>query len=177
IGAEHSPGLELTSGSFGQAMSQAAGIAWARKRRGDIGKVWVFLSDGEMQEGQTWETVQFAAYHKLDNLRIMVDVNGQQVDGRMENVMNVEPLEDRFRAFGMNVIRTDGHNIPDLVEASRLPSPNSPLVILADTHPTTGIPALAKRGERLHYIRVLDETDRSELEEQLAELRLKAGGE
>lgn len=175
IGAEHSPGLELTSGSFGQAMSQAAGIAWARKRNGDTGKVWVFLSDGEMQEGQTWETVQFANYHKLDNLRVVVDVNGQQVDGRMEDVMNIEPLEDRFRAFGVNVIRTDGHDVASLVEASKLPSPNGPLVILADTHPTTGVPALVKRGARLHYIRVLDDTDRAELEENLATLNQKAG--
>ncbi|MGB3413845.1 MAG: thiamine pyrophosphate-dependent enzyme [Microbacteriaceae bacterium] len=175
IGAEHSPGLELTSGSFGQAFSQAAGIAWSRKFRGETGKVWVFLSDGEMQEGQTWEAVQFAAYHKLDNLRIVVDVNGQQVDDRMENVMNVEPLEDRFRSFGANVIRTDGHDVAALLEASQLPSPDAPLVILADTHPTTGIPVLENRGARLHYIRVLNETDRGELQAALDHLNIEAG--
>jgi len=100
IGAEHSPGIEVSGGSFGQALAQAAGIAAARKRKGDTGLVWVFLSDGEFQEGQTWETLIAAAFHKLDNLRVVVDLNNQQVDGRMEDVMSLYPaLQPCFAAW------------------------------------------------------------------------------
>ena len=84
IGAEHSPGHELMSGSLGQGLSQAAGIAYARKRKGETGRVWVLMSDGEFQSGQTWETLQAMAFHKIDNLGIYVDVNGHQCDGRMD---------------------------------------------------------------------------------------------
>lgn len=175
IGAEHSPGFEITSGSFGQAISQAAGIAWAKKQRGDTGNVWLFMSDGETQEGQTWEGIQYSRFAELDNLRIVVDVNGQQVDGRMENVMNVEPSEDRFDAFGATVTRVNGHDVTALREATRLQPTGGPLVILADTHPTTGIPSLTKRAHKLHYIRVLDDADRAELEQELRDLFNKAG--
>jgi transketolase len=84
IGAEHSPGCEVTSGSLAQALSQAAGIALARKLRGEKGRVWVMMSDGEFQEGQTWEAFEVLSFYKLDNVGIYVDVNGQQCDGRME---------------------------------------------------------------------------------------------
>ena len=175
IGAEHSPGCELTTGSFGQALSQAAGIAWARRRHGDTGLTWVFLSDGEMQEGQTWEALQFLAFHRLDNIRIVVDVNGQQVDGRMVDVMGVEPLDDRFRAFGATTVRINGHDVNALKSAFATPSSGAPLVVLADTHPTTGIPPLVERGSRLHYIRVLGDQDeqvlRAELDRLITETR------
>ena len=163
IGAEHSPGCELTTGSFAQALSQAAGIAWARRRGGDTGRIWVFLSDGEMQEGQTWEALQFLSHHGLDNLRVVVDVNGQQVDGRMENVMGVQPLDQRFTAFGAQVITVDGHDVNALAGAFDQDTDGRPLVVLANTHPTTGIPSLQERGHRLHYIRVLDEDNRAVL--------------
>lgn len=170
IGAEHSPGFELTTGSFGQALSQAAGIAWSRLARGEKGKVWVFLSDGEMQEGQTWEAVQFIKNHKINNLRIVVDVNGQQVDGRMENVMNVQPLDARFAGFGIDPVVVNGHDHAALEQAFQSAGDDAPLVVLASTHPTTGIPALVKRGDRLHYIRVLNDEDRGELESALTDL-------
>ena len=114
IGAEHSPGHELMSGSLGQGLSQAAGIAYARKRKGETGRVWVFMSDGEFQSGQTWETFQAMAFHKIDNLGIYVDVNGFQCDGRMLDVMNVEPLDQRLKAFGASVCRVDGHDLDAL---------------------------------------------------------------
>ncbi len=91
IGAEHSPGHEVTAGSLGQALSQAGGIALARRLRGDSGRVWVFMSDGELQEGQTWEAFQALAHYRLDNLGVVLDANGQQCDGRMSEVMNIEP--------------------------------------------------------------------------------------
>lgn len=175
IGAEHSPGCELTTGSFGQALSQAAGIAWARRAAGDTGRTFVFLSDGEMQEGQTWEAIQFLAYHRLDTVRITVDVNGQQVDGRMENVMNIEPIDERFRAFGATVLRVDGHDTEALEAAlATEPAPGTPLVVLCDTHPTTGIPALAERNPRFHYIRVRNDDDVTTLTAELDSLNALA---
>lgn len=174
IGAEHSPGCELTTGSFSQALSQAAGIAWARRFAGEAGLVWVFLSDGEMQEGQTWEAIQFIAHHALDNMRIIVDVNGQQVDGRMHDVMNIEPLDKRFEAFGAEVHEVDGHDVSALVQAFELPVSGRPLVFLARTHPTTGIPSLTQRGARLHYIRVVDDADEAQLTAELTDLEMKA---
>ena len=84
IGAEHSPGHEITAGSLGQALSQVAGIAYARRRKGETGRNWVFMSDGEFQIGQTWEALEIIGFLKLDNIRIIVDVNGQQADGAMK---------------------------------------------------------------------------------------------
>ena len=79
IGGEHSPGHETNGGSFGQTISQAAGVAWARRKKGDKGIVWIFLSDGECQEGQTWEAIMTMSFYRLDNIKIVVDANGQQV--------------------------------------------------------------------------------------------------
>jgi transketolase len=97
IGAEHSPGHEVTAGSLGQAISQAGGIALARRLRGEPGRVFVFLSDGEFQEGQTWEAINAASHYQLDNLIIYADCNGQQCDGRLERVMQIEPLAEEDR--------------------------------------------------------------------------------
>lgn len=92
IGAEHSPGMEFTTGSLAQGLSQAAGVALARKLRGESGRCWVYMSDGEFQEGQTWETFEVLAAYKLGNVGIYVDVNGQQCDGRMEDVLDIGEL-------------------------------------------------------------------------------------
>jgi len=93
IGAEHSPGMETMTGSLGQGISQAAGIAMARKRKGERGRVIVFMSDGEFQIGQTWEALQSLSFLMLDNVVIFVDVNGFQCDGKMCTVMDIEPLD------------------------------------------------------------------------------------
>ena len=173
IGAEHSPGFELTSGSFGQALSQAAGIALARKRRGDTGRTWVFLSDGEMQEGQTWEAVQFIAFYRLTSLRVVVDVNGQQVDGRTADVMNVEPLDARFAGFGVPVMRVDGHSPAALARAFETAG-DDPLIVLADTDPTRGVPLLKGRWPKLHYVRFAD-GDRVAYEGEALQMRTALG--
>jgi transketolase len=88
IGAEHSPGMEVTAGSLGQCLSMAAGVALARKLKQETGRVWVFLSDGELQEGQTWEAFQVISHYNLNNMAIIIDVNQQQCDGTI--VMNGE---------------------------------------------------------------------------------------
>ncbi len=160
IGGEHSPGLEVTGGSFGQALGQAAGIAWARKRRGDSGKVWMFMSDGEFQEGMTWESFLVIKHHQVDNLNIYVDVNGQQVDGRMDQVMNIEPFQSKLEAFGAKVFQVDGHDVEALAGAATIEHPGQPLVIMACTNPMRGIPPLEPRYPNLHFIRFKSEAER-----------------
>lgn len=130
IGAEHSPGHEVTAGSLGQAISQAGGIALARKLRGDSGRVWVFMSDGEFQEGQTWEAFSALAFYQIDNLGVYIDANGQQCDGKMDSVMNIEPLADRLRAFGADVHEVDGHDVDRLAAPAESHRNGKPLVVI-----------------------------------------------
>ncbi len=153
IGAEHSPGHEVTAGSLGQALSQAAGIAFARKRRGDTGRVWVFMSDGEFQIGQVWEAFQTLAFHRLDNVGVYVDVNGQQCDGTMDTVMDIEPLQQKLEAFGARVCRVDAHDVDALARPAELPPDGRPLVVLAYSNPCQGFPILEARRPKLHYVR------------------------
>jgi transketolase len=160
IGAEHSPGMEIMTGSLGQGLSQAARIALARKRRGDTGRVWVFMSDGECQEGQTWEAFQAMSFYKLDNMGVYVDANRQQCDGRMVEVMNVEPLAERLSSFGAKVFTVNGHDLDALAAPAATTYLNQPLVVLAQTDPCTGMPILEKRAPKLHYVRFTGEGER-----------------
>lgn len=162
IGEEHSPGLEVTGGSFGQAISQAAGIAIARRLKGDTGRVWVFMSDGEFQEGQVWEAFSVMAFHKVDNLSIFVDVNGQQVDGRMTDVMDMGSLADKLDAFNAQVIEVDGHDIEALAAAGQKRPVGKPLVVLGYTEPYRGIPLLEARYPNLHFVRFKSEAERKQ---------------
>ena len=168
IGAEHSPGVETTTGSLAQALSQASGIALARKMRGETGRTWVFMSDGEFQEGQTWETLQFAAYHRLGKLRAVVDSNGQQCDGAMADVMNIEPAVERIVAFGCQAVEVDGHNVVQLVsEMDR--EIDEPLIVIARTNPTHTLPLLNERAPLLHYLRFSSSEERELYEAAYAE--------
>ncbi len=175
IGGERSPGHEVNGGSFGQAVSQAAGVAWARKSRGEKGRVWVFLGDGEWQEGQSWEAMISIAFHGLDNMILVVDVNGQQVDGRTENVMGLEPLRDKFAAFGAVAVAVDGHDLRALAQACDTPHDGKPLAILAYTRPFQGIPILEERYPDLHYVRFRSEGERDRYRMALAELERADG--
>jgi transketolase len=171
IGAEHSPGHELMSGSLGQGLSQASGIACARKRKGDSGRVWVFMSDGEFQSGQTWETLQAMAFHKIDNLGIYVDVNGSQCDGRMLDVMNVEPLDARLKAFGARAYRVDGHD-PDAFAAPAACKPDGrPLVVLAMTDTCREMEILRANAPKFHYFRLKNDAEFRRYQELLASMR------
>lgn len=153
IGGEHSPGIELNGGSFGQTLCHAAGVAVARRLKKEPGHVWVFLSDGEFQEGQTWESFMTMAFHKVDNITILVDVNNQQVDGRMEDVMGIEPLPQKVEAFGAKVVKVDGHNIEEIINATQVERKGKPLVVLGYTDPTKGVDLLRERFPYLHYVR------------------------
>jgi transketolase len=153
IGAEHSPGMEVTTGSLAQGLSMAAGVALARKLKQETGRVWVFLSDGELQEGQTWEAFQVIRHYNLNNLAIIVDVNGQQCDGAMESVLSLGNVADKLAAFGACVIEVDGHDIEAVQKAGETQPENGALVILAKTNPCQGMDYLEKRRPRLHYVR------------------------
>lgn len=153
IGAEHSPGMEVTSGSLGQALSVAIGLAMGRKRRCQRGRIWVMMSDGEFQEGQTWEALQAASYYKLDNLRVYVDANGSQCDGLMPTVMSIEPLVEKLRLFGWHACEVDGHDVSALAESVSRAGREAPLIVVARTNPWTGIPSLRSRAPRFHYVR------------------------
>jgi transketolase len=152
IGAEHSPGFETTTGSLAQAISQAGGVALARKLRGESGKTWIFMSDGEFQEGQTWEALSAISFHELNNIRIIVDVNRNQVDGPMEKVMSIEPLIDRIKSFGWDVDKIDGNDINQILQ-SGFSTKDKPKVILGYTDPAKGIEILKDRPDALHYVR------------------------
>lgn len=170
IGAEHSPGLEVTGGSLGQTISQVGGIALARRLHGETGRNWVFMSDGEFQSGQTWEAVQALSYYKLDRVGVYVDVNGQQCDGKMTEVMNIEPLAGRLEAFGARVFRVDGHD-PQALAAPAALSPNGqPLFVLAYTDPCADMPLLESRRPRLHYVRFKGEDERRRFAQHLASM-------
>lgn len=169
IGAEHSPGHEVTAGSLAQALSQAGGIALARKIRGETGRVWVFLSDGELQEGQTWEAFAALSFHRLGNLGVYLDANGRQCDGLMDGVMTVEPISGRLRAFGVEPREVDGHDVEALARAAEDPPEDRPLAVICRTDPCRGIDLLQGR-EKLHHVRFTGPEERDAYARLLAEL-------
>ena len=111
------PGVDMSTGSLGQGISAAAGMALAAKHTGKTSRVYALLGDGEIQEGQVWEACMFAAHYKLDNFCIIVDNNGLQIDGRVADVMSPYPIPEKLEAFGFAVARIDGHDF-DQIEAA-----------------------------------------------------------
>ena len=131
------PGVDMSTGSLGQGISTAAGMAKGAKYLGKDINVYTLLGDGELAEGQVWEATMFAAHYKLDNLCITVDVNGLQIDGATADVMNTAPIDKKFEAFGCAVISIDGHDFNALEEAFKTFHANKgtgkPTVILMKT--------------------------------------------
>ena len=111
------PGVEVCTGSLGQGLSMAGGIALALKLDGRASRVYAILGDGELQEGQVWEAAMSAPHYRLDNLCALVDCNGLQIDGEVAKVMNVAPVADKFRAFGWHVLEIDGHDMGAILQA------------------------------------------------------------
>ena len=111
------PGVDMSTGSLGQGLSVANGMALAGKLDDKSYRVYAYLGDGELQEGQVWEAAMTSAHYKLDNLTAFVDYNGLQIDGDTEKVMNVNPIVDKFEAFGWNVISIDGHSFEEIFKA------------------------------------------------------------
>ena len=111
------PGVDMSTGSLGQGISAAVGMALAGKIDGKDYRVYAALGDGEIEEGQVWEAFMAAAKYKLDNLCTVIDVNGLQIDGRTKDVMNTEPLDEKFTAFGCDVVKIDGHDFEQIESA------------------------------------------------------------
>lgn len=114
------PGLDVSSGSLGQGLSVALGMALGARHLGKDFHVYALLSDGETEEGMVWEAAMAAAHYKVDNLTAIIDYNNLQVDGSPKDVMNIEPLEDKFRAFGWGCLTADGHDIESILAAFKL---------------------------------------------------------
>ena len=114
---KHIPGIDMSTGSLGQGFSAANGIALAGKIDKKDYRVYAILGDGESEEGQIWEAAMFGAHYKLDNLCAIVDNNGLQIDGKVTEVMNPTPLDEKFLAFGWNVYTIDGHNFDEIADA------------------------------------------------------------
>lgn len=131
------PGVRVASGSLGQGLSVAIGAALAKKLNNDSHLVYVLLGDGELQEGQVWEAAMFAAGRKVDNLIAVVDYNGQQIDGPVNEVLPLGNLKAKWESFGWQVLETDGNNMAVLIEtleeAASLTGNGKPLIILMRT--------------------------------------------
>ena len=168
IGAEHSPGMEVHNGTLGIGLSTGAGLAYGRRLRGETGRTWVFMSDGEVQEGQTWEAVQAAAYHGIDGLHAIMDVNDQQCDGAMSSVMEVGDIKTKFNNFGAVCVEVDGHDLNAIRDASKEKHEGRPLIILARTSPYHAMNILEERFPRLHYVRFKSEDERARFNQSIA---------
>lgn len=152
----YTPGMEITGGSLGHGLSIAVGMCLALKRKRSQAFVYNLLSDGELNEGSTWEAAMSAPHWRLDNLIALVDVNNQQADGPSSQVLAFEPLVDKWRAFGWFARRVDGNDIEALVTAfdeARAYEGREPRIIICDTLMGKGVPFLEKR-EKTHFIRV-----------------------
>ena len=114
---KRTPGIDMSTGSLGQGVSAACGMALAGKLDNKDYRVYTVLGDGEVEEGQVWEAAMFAAHNKLDNLVLFVDQNGLQIDGAVEDVAGIEPLDKKFEAFGFEVIKIDGHDFEQIKSA------------------------------------------------------------
>jgi transketolase len=138
------PGLETTSGPLGEGLSQAAGIAYAFRMDAKKQRVYCVISDGEVQEGNTWEAVLFAGKNKLSNLTVVMDRNNIQIDGMTEDIMPLEPLAEKYRAFNWHVLEVDGHNFRAFVDAINEAKAihEKPTLIIAHTIPGKGVPEI-----------------------------------
>ena len=141
----HIKGIFQPSGSLGQGLSAAAGIALGKKLSGDEHRVFVLCGDGESEEGQIWEAAMFALHHKLDNLVAMTDWNGMQIDGPIETVTGIEELNEKWLAFGWDVIVADGHDFESILDAFQLARKQNgkPKMILFKTEMGHGVDFMA----------------------------------
>lgn len=144
------PGIEFHAGSLGHLLSVGVGVAYDCKLRGQANRVVVITGDGELDEGSNWEALLVAAAYRLDNLIVVVDRNAFQANVRTEELIPLEPLADKFAAFGCVVTRLDGHNFTALHHAfqSTPPAAGQPTVIIADTVRGKGLPSIAERADR-----------------------------
>ena len=154
--ATYTPGMEISGGSLGHGLPIAVGMALGLRQKQNPAFVYNSMSDGELDEGSTWEAAMGAAHHRLGNLICLVDINNQQADGPSGKVMGFEPLAHKWAAFGWHVQRVDGNDLPTVLkafDAARQLTEPQPRVILCDTLMGKGVPLLEQR-EKNHFIRV-----------------------
>lgn len=141
--AEHLPGIRIASGSLGQGLSVALGVALSKNMNADSKIVYSLMGDGELQEGQNWEAIMFAAHNKVDNIIATVDVNGQQIDGSTNNVLSLLNLEQKWSSFGWKVLSMDGNNMEAIVstlqQAKQECGKGKPIAILMKTEMGFGV--------------------------------------
>ena len=145
----HLPGLETSSGSLGQGLGVALGMALAAKMDGKPNRVFCIMGDGEQQEGCVWETAMAAAHQKADNLCAIIDRNRLQIDGGTEKVMAIDPLRDKWSAFGWNAIEVDGHDMEQIKMALEMADKElgRPTVIIANTVMGKGVPSIENNNQ------------------------------
>jgi transketolase len=154
--ASYTPGMEISGGSLGQGLTIAVGMALGLRQKNNPAFIYNSMSDGELDEGSTWEAAMSAAHHKLSNLICIVDINNQQADGNSNTVMSFEPAVDKWAAFGWHVQRVNGNDLPAVLaafDAARQLQDKKPRVILCDTQMGKGVPFLESRDKN-HFIRV-----------------------
>ena len=135
------PGVDASTGSLGQGLSIANGMAISSKMDSEGVRVYCICGDGEIEEGQIWEAAMTSAHYKLDNLCLIIDNNNLQIDGKVSEVMNIYPIDEKFRSFGFEVINVDGHNISELISAfeQAKKTKGKPTVIIANTIKGKGV--------------------------------------
>lgn len=142
------PGIDMSAGSLGQGVSAACGMALSAKLSEKSYRVYSILGDGECEEGQVWEAAMFASHYGLNNLCIFVDFNGLQIDGDVREVMNPTPLDEKFKAFGWNVIVIDGHNFDEIENAVQMSKKSDkPFAIIAKTVKGKGVSFMENKAE------------------------------
>ena len=143
------PGVDMTTGSLGQGLSSANGMAIAGKMEGKNYRVYCILGDGEIEEGQIWEAAMTSAKYKLDNLCVIVDNNNLQIDGTIEEVMRPYPIDEKFKSFGFQIINIDGHNIREIIDALDVAKnvKEKPVCIIAKTIKGKGISYMENKAE------------------------------
>jgi transketolase len=170
--ASYTPGMEISGGSLGHGLPVAVGLCLGLRYRGSGARVYNFLSDGELNEGSTWEAAMGAAHHQLGNLTALVDINALQADGPTAGVLSIEPIHDKWTAFGWSVQRVDGNDVAavvaalDAADAAATPE-GRPSVVLCDTKVGFGVSLLENR-EKAHFMRI-DEQERQICRDQLTE--------
>lgn len=152
---EYAPGFEITGGALGHGLSMAIGVALGAKCQGENYQVINLLSDGELNEGSTWEAAMCAASYRLENLTALVDVNNVMADGYASDVLRSEPIHEKWRAFGWHVQRVNGNHIEELLDAfaKRKEVRDRPGAIICDTLMGKGVEFIEKR-EKSHFVRV-----------------------
>ncbi|MGJ7909052.1 transketolase [Actinopolyspora sp. H202] len=166
--ATYTPGMEISGGSLGHGMPLAVGMALGLRGSDSPARVYNFLSDGELNEGSTWEAAMSASHHELGNLTAVVDLNALQADGATGSVLRAEPVVDKWESFGWRAVRVDGNDISELLRGFdhlEQGESNRPRVLLCDTTIGKGVPLLENR-EKAHFMRV-DEHEWQIAREQL----------